>query len=181
MTTALYRISSNEVLKISVKDQSFSDRDTAVFGVLIDPATPDGTEVREQTDDLGPLRELGFAKIADTVGNDCHNAIQVEIDTFAAAEEDDENVLDATQAQSLLLVHPQFRKMMTAFSDILKDEINLLRQRNVQLQNDIAAAANNANAFVGDLKASVAAYPVQTDRTLAQLKTQIRNRISKDD
>ena len=181
MTTALYRISSNEVLKISTKDQSFSDRDAAVFGVLIDPAIPDGTEVREQTDDLGPLRQLGFAKIAEPGASNVRNATQPEIDGFSVSEEDDDNVLDATQAQSLLLVHPQFRKMMTAFSDILKDEINLLRQRNVQLQNDIAAAANNANAFVGDLKASVAAYPVQTDRTLAQLKTQIQNRISKDD
>ncbi len=181
MTTALYRESSNEVLKVSAKDQSFSDRDAAVFGVLTDPTTPDGVDVREQTDDLGPLRQLGFAKIAEPGGNNVRNATQPEIDGFAASEIDDDNQLDADQALVLFEDHPQFRKKEKARTDIIMREINLLRQRNVQLQNDIAAAANNANAFVSDLKASVAAYPVQTDRTLAQLETQMRNRISKDD
>ena len=181
MTTALYRLSSNEVLKISTVDQPFSDRDPEVFGVLTDPTTPDGTEVREQdlpsaAEPQGPLRELGFSKIAEPLINNVQNATQAEIDTFAPAEEDDNNQLDADQGRTLYLIHPQFRKLFTAFADILKDEINILRARNVDFQNDVAAAANLA-----DLQASVAAYPVQTPRTLQQLKTQIAARISKDD
>ena len=91
MTTALYRLSSNEVIKISVKNQQFAERDTAFWGVLTDPTTPDGTNVRnESTDPPGPLRELGFAKIAEPGLNNVRNATQLEIDTFEPAEIDDD-------------------------------------------------------------------------------------------
>ena len=65
--TALYRISSNEVIKISLKGQDFADRDTNIWGVLTDPSLPNGSDVREELSEnqLGPLRQLGFAKIAD--------------------------------------------------------------------------------------------------------------------
>ncbi len=177
MTTALYRISSNEVIKISIADQSFSNRNMPFFAVLTDPTTPDGASTRDlSTDPVGPLRVLGFAKIAEPGGNNIRNATQLEIDAFVTLETDDINQLDADQAGSLFQTHPQFRKMMAAFADILKDEINILRARNVQFQNDVAAAAN-----LGQLKTAVALYSTQSDRTLAQLKTQINNRISKDD
>ncbi len=185
MTTALYRLSSNEVLKVSPKDQPFSDRDAAVYGVLIDPTTPDGLDVRDRASDpIGDIRVLGFAKIANPGGNDVHNATQVEIDGFAAPEDDDNNKLDAGQALAIFKDHPQFRKMMTAFADILKDEINILRRRNVQFQDDVVASlggGGSAASKISALEALVSAYPVQSDRTLAQLKTQINNRISKDD
>ena len=49
MTTVLYRISSDEVLKNSTRGQLFAERDSAVFGVLTDPTFPDGTDVRDES------------------------------------------------------------------------------------------------------------------------------------
>jgi len=68
MTTALYRISSKECIKISPKDQPFTDVDPAIWAVLTDPSTPDGTDAFDP-DPIGPLRELGFSKIAEPAGN----------------------------------------------------------------------------------------------------------------
>lgn len=174
--TVLYRISSNEVLKISTNGQSFADRDTGVFGSLTDPSLPDGTAVRETLagGELGPMRVLGYAKI--NASGTVRNATQNEINTFAPAELDDENQLDADQAIDLFLTHPQFRKLMTAYSDIIKDELNNVRQWITDFKADVAAATNLA-----DLKTRVAANPDLADRTLSQLKTAIQNRISKDD
>jgi len=108
--TVLYRLSSGEVLKISPTGQLFSARNTAVFEVLTDPPLPDGTELRPELPDgdLGDLRVLGKAKIADA--GTVRNATQVEIDTFAAAELDDEAQLDAQEAGDLLKTHPRWRK-----------------------------------------------------------------------
>jgi hypothetical protein len=177
MTTALYRLASNEVLKISLKGQSFAERNTARFGVLTDPALPDGTLVRSSANGtLGPLRQLGLAKIAVPGSNTVRNATQVEIDAFAAAEVDDENSLDAEAAIALLETHPQFRKMMVAFADITKDEINTLRAWITDFKADVAAATTLA-----DLKTRVAANPDLPARTLAQLRTALRNRVNKND
>lgn len=171
MTTALYRISSGECIKISLSDQQWDDRDTTFWGVLTDPPFPDGTMTRPLE---GDLRVLGYSKINDA--GTVRNAIQAEIDTFAAAQEDDENQQDATGAQALFLVHPRNRKQMTAFADIIKDEMNILRGWLTQFKADVAAATN-----LGDLQTSVAAQPDLPDRTLAQLKTAITARIDKDD
>lgn len=151
--TALYRKSSNEVIKISTKGQSFSDRDSDVWGVLTDPVLPDGIQVRDISQDIaGPLRQLGFAKIAKPANNIIRNAIQSEIDTFSSAELNDDNQLDADQAKELIRTHPTFRKIFIAFVDIIKDEINILRTQ----------------------------HSLPT-RTLSQLKTQLLSKISKDD
>lgn len=173
MTTALYRISSGEVVKISLSDQMWDDRAPAFWGVLTTAAYPDGTQTRHIDRDL---RELGFAKFADVGGNTVRNAVQAEIDTYAPAQEDDENQQDALGAGGLFLVHPRNRKLMTAFADIIKDEMNILRGWLAQFKADVAAAGN-----LGDLKSSVAAQPDLPDRTLAQLKTAITARIDKDD
>jgi hypothetical protein len=145
--TVLYRKSSGEVVKISVKGQTFVDRNQTYWGVLTDPSLPDGNECRPEG---GDLRVLGFAKINDS--GTVRNATQPEIDSFAAFEDDDENSQDADAAIDLFESHPRFRKMMIAFADVIKDEINILRQ-----QHSLS------------------------DRTLEQLKTAIKNRINKDD
>lgn len=173
MTTALYRISSFEVVKISLSDQQFSDRNPTYWGVLTTASYPDGTLTRPLG---GDLRVLGFAKFADVGGNTVRNAVQAEIDTYAAAQTDDENQQDADGAETLFLTHPRNRKLMTAYSDIIKDEINILRGWIVDFKVEVAAAAN-----LGDLKTRIAALPDLPDRTLAQLKTAITNRINKDD
>lgn len=152
--TALYRISSKEVIKISIKGQLFSSSDPVYWGVLTDPSLPDGNIVRETLPDgtLGPLRQLGFAKIADVGGSEVRDAIQSEIDTFAGFQTTDENLQDRDEARDFTDVHPRFRKFIIAFADIIKDEINILRSQH-GLSN----------------------------RTLGQLKTALRNRISEDD
>ena len=146
MTTALYRKNGGEVIKISIKDQSFADANSTYWGVLTDPAMPDGTEIRDPNE---ADRVLGYAKIVD--GTTVRNAVQAELDNFPVAELADENNQDADGAADLFQTHPRFRKMMIAFADIIKDEINILRAEH--------------------------GLP---DRTLAQLKTAISNRINKD-
>lgn len=152
-TTALYSVSSNEVVKINPKGQLFSDRDTAFWGVLTDPALPDGNEVRDTSGFLmGPLRVLGLSKIAVPGTNTVRNATQAEIDGFEASQMDIDSQQEANRAKELLNSHPQFRRVLVAMADILKDEINILRA-----QHGLPA------------------------RTLAQFKTAMLNRISKDD
>jgi hypothetical protein len=169
--TGLYRISSGEVVKFSVANQLFTDRDTSLWGVLNDPPTPDGTETRDPN---GDLRVLGYAKILDS--GTVRNATQPEIDSFSTSEDADDSIQDRDAAIVLFQAHPAFRKLMTAYSDIVKDEINGLRQWIVQYKAAVAAANN-----LGTLKTSVANLPDLPDRTLAQLKTAIQNRISEND
>ena len=110
-TTALYRTSSGEVRKVSVKGQPFSEIDPTYWGVLTDPDLPDGTEVRSDTDGLlGALRELGYAKIAIPASNLVRNATQIEIDTFAALETEDIKLQDAAGATSFLETHHRVRR-----------------------------------------------------------------------
>lgn len=154
MITALFRISSNEVVKISVKGQPFDARDATFWGVLTDPPLPDGDRVRELPaspgDEDGQLRQLGFAKINDS--GTVRNATQAEIDGWQAPEDDDENIQDADDAKALLANHPLFRKAFISFAKVMMSEINILRAQ--------------------------AGLP---DRTLSQLKTALQNQVSKDD
>ena len=80
------------------------------------------------------------------------NATQQEIDTFASAEIDDRNQRMANLAINLFENDEKFRRIMIAFASILVNEFNILRAEH--------------------------GLP---DRTLEQLKTAIKNRISKDD
>lgn len=174
-TTVLYRLSSNQVMKISLKGQPFADRNTNYWGVLTDPPLPDGTENRETINGrLGPLGVLGFQKIVDS--GTVRNATQLEIDGFAAYATDDDNQQMADRAVELLSNHPQFRKLLTAYSDILKDEFNALRGWLRDFKVVVDSASN-----LNDIKVGVAALPNLLDRDLSQLKTAIVNRISKDD
>jgi len=150
MTTVLYRLNGGEVMKISPTNQTFADRDSTYWGVSADPAFPDGQDIRDPGPPRGPFRELGFAKIID--GATCRNATAPEITAFTAAQAADENLMDRDGARDLFQTHPRFRKMMLAFADIIRDEINILR--------------------------ATQALP---DRTLAQLKTAMLNRMSEDD
>lgn len=172
MTTVLYRTNGGEVVKISPTDQQFADRDSTYWSVATDPAFPDGTELREGGD--GPLRVLGFAKIMD--GGSCRNATQPEIDGFPAAQTADENLMDRDRARDLFENHPNWRKMMIAYSDIIKDELNILRGWTLDFKAEVAAATSLA-----DLQTRVAGLPDLADRTLAQLRTAINNRISEND
>jgi hypothetical protein len=156
--TALYLLSSNEVYKISPQGQTFDDRDPTYWGVLTDPDFPDGSgPVREVLPDgsWGDLRQLGFAKIAEPgtgANGTVRLATQPEIDAWTGTYQAYENKQDETRVKDWVENHPQFRKFFAAFADILIDEINILR----------------AEHSLGD-------------RTLAQLKTAMLNRISEND
>lgn len=169
--TALYRKNGGEVVKISQKGQTFIDRNQIYWGLLTDPSMPDGDQCRDGNYDL---RILGVAKIVDA--GTVRNATQGEIDNFLVAENDDENQQDADGAIDLFEQHPRFRKMMTAFSDIVKDEINILRQWQMDLKMEVNLATD-----LNDLKSRIGGLIDLPERNLTQLKTAIQNRISRDD
>jgi hypothetical protein len=122
MATALYRISSNEVIEISLADNQFHEELDNFKAVITDPTLSDGSEFRDPN---GDYRVLGYAKFNDS--GTVRNATQEEIDTFAASQADDRNQRDATRAKEYFQDHPQFRRIMTAFASILVDEFNILR------------------------------------------------------
>jgi hypothetical protein len=177
IVTALYRISTNEVIKISVKGQSFDARDVDVFGVLTNPTTPDGTHTREDIDGTwGPIRQLGYAKIAEPGPNNVRNATQLEIDTFAAGELDDNNQLDADQAANLYDENPLFRKVLKAMIRGLLKEDNRVRNQWETFKSDVLASSN-----LGDLKTAVTGYSALPPTTMEEAHGYILSQISKDD
>ena len=64
-------------------------------------------------------------------------------------------------------------KALRGAAAVLVDEINLLREWNTGLASAVAAASSLA-----DLKTRVALLPALPDRTLAQAKTAIQNKIT---
>jgi len=181
MTTSRYRLASFEVDKNSNKDQSFSDRDVTIFGVLTDPTFPDGTDVRDQsTDEPGPFGVLGFAKHAEPgVGpnGNVRNSTQAEIDTYAAARVDDENQQDAERAADLGDVHKQFRKIFKALLKNNVRENNLNAAQWNAFRAEVAAATS-----LGDLKTRVANdtqdVPIRTNQQAFDV---LRTDVDKDD
>jgi hypothetical protein len=122
MTTALYRISSNEVIEISITNNQFHDDLDSFKAVLTDPISPDGIKTQDPN---GDYRILGYAKFNDSGA--VRNATQEEIDTFAPAQLDDLNIREMDNAKTYFQDHPQFRRVMTAFASIMVDEFNILR------------------------------------------------------
>lgn len=144
MTTARYRLSSFEVTKISIKDQSFSEDDKAIWGVLTDPTFPDGTDVRDTSGDIaGPLRVLGFAKHAEPLvgpNGNVRNATQAEIDTYAAAELDDRNQQFVNRARDLLANDPTWRRLFTALLDEVREKPGGRPQKDLdEIRDDVLA------------------------------------------
>lgn len=104
---------------------------------------------------------------------------QAEIDAKAAADAA-EAVADAAamildnrvEAKNLLAGAVVPGVLIRALADIVKDEINLIRQWLVALKAEVAAASS-----FGNLKTRVATLPDMPDRTLVQLRTSIEQRI----
>lgn len=82
------------------------------------------------------------------------------------------NIDQRNQAKSTIDTSMPDGKVLRAFADIVKDEINILRQWLTDFQTAVAAANNLA-----DLKTSVSALPSLPARDLSQLKTTIADRI----
>lgn len=146
-TTALYRITTNEVVKISLSGQPFSDRNATYWGVLTDPVLPDGNQVRQVINGgFGPLRTLGFAKFAVVGSNTVRNATQPEINAFSTGETTDANAMDASEASNICNTHPRFRKAIKAIVKLTVDELNILRRLIIGTGNVVWDAPNMANA-----------------------------------
>lgn len=170
--TVLYRINGGEVIKITQKPQTFEDRNTTYWGVIIDPSFPDGIEIRDADENA---RVSGFAKFFD--GTDTvRNATPAELDNFSVAENDDENSQDADAAIYLFQGHPRFRKMMIALVKgiIKQDNDNIIWIHNFM---DAVEASNN----LGDFKVRVAALDSPIERTFAEAKSYILNQVTRDD
>ena len=187
MSTALYRITSNEVVKISLKDQPFSGIDATYWAVLTDPTLPDGSDA---TQDEGGLRELGYSKISEPGSNNIRNATQLEIDTFEGFENEDNKLMDADRASHLLETHPSFRKVFKAFLKLVV--INQLLEKSNVKQNEMIDKWNQYKTDLGNatslaaIKTAVAALPDITSNlpetaTLSQIATQLKALIDKDD
>jgi len=176
-TTALYRIRSGEVVKISLKGQPFSDRDQTYWGVLTDPTCPDGTAVRETLADgtLGPLRVFGYAKQYQAP-NTVRNSTQLEIDIYDEAETADENAQDAERVSQLFTMHPQWRKAFKALLKRILSVTNAEATKWNDFRAEVAAAASLA-----DLKVRVAALGTLPTYTLIQAVTALLNDIDPDD
>jgi hypothetical protein len=122
MTTALYRISSNEVMKISITDHDFAGSLDAYRGVVSNATYPDGTETRDPS---GNKRVLGYAKILN--GTVVQNATQNEIDTFAVAEIDDYKQGQTAKSKAAFDSDPMLRRQLMALVRMIVSELNILR------------------------------------------------------
>lgn len=124
--------------------------------------------------DIGPGNwQIFFKPEATQQQRDAANALVAELDWSEAAliawesgqvQIEAHASVDATVANS---------KLLRAFADILKDEFNAIRSWITDYKADVAAATN-----LTDLKTRVAANPNLPDRTLAQLKTALKDRIN---
>lgn len=97
---------------------------------------------------------------------------QGEIDSIDAAEAAALIIIKRSDAKALLSALDALGILERAFGDAVKDEINLLRERDRDRSVDVAAATNLA-----DLKTRWAARAALNDRTWAQLKTVLENKM----
>ena len=109
MATVGYRMSSGEVMKISLAtpNQDFSLWPSAYYGQLTDPPFPDGTQNRNGAEQI---RRFGFQKHNDA--GTVRNSTQAEIDGYAAFEDADTDKEDRDGAEHHLENNPQMRKVM---------------------------------------------------------------------
>jgi hypothetical protein len=163
--TALYRLSTREVVKISNKvgtkePQSFPDMNPVYWGVLTDPTVGSGVpDVLVLDVDSKPSRVQGEAVHANVAGTEIRLASQAEIDTYSPGETEDAKQQDADGAENLAETNPRFRKVFKAMAKLMVDQLNVLRQE--------------INTINGDTALSDITYP--------QAYTALKNGISKDD
>lgn len=111
-------------------------------------------------------------KYLKQVGGQIVEMTQAEKDSIDNAEIVAQALSVRTGAKSYLMGFSDNPLFQRAYADILKDEINILRQWLADLKLQVALASNFA-----DLKTRVASLPTTPDRTLTQLRTAINNRI----
>lgn len=164
MIVIKYDPNTNRVLNAQKSGEASPGPDTLVFH--------DQNSTREIINILFVLIDTVPVKYMKVVGGDVLEMTQEEKDAIDAAElvVETANIrISAKESVVGFSPNPLFQR---AFADIIKDEFNLLRQWTRDFKTEVAAATNLAN-----LQTRVASLPTLNDRTLAQLKTAIQNRI----
>lgn len=103
-------------------------------------------------------------------------AAQLVLETFdssEAAEDARENLRLRSRAVNIVNGKDAHHRLVRATAAVLIDELNLIRQWLVSFKAQVALASNLA-----DLKTRVATLPNMPDRTLAQAKTAIENKLN---
>ncbi len=96
------------------------------------------------------------------------------IASAAATAASEQNLVDRTEAVAVVSTHVTVEgKTARALTAILVDELNSVRQWLAAFKVEVAAATTLA-----DLKTRVASLPAMPDRTLAQAKTAVTNKIN---
>lgn len=170
-TTALYRVSSNEVVLIDTEDGDFADSATNYLVLKTGATFPDGTECRASNSDL---RILGIAKILD--GDIIRNATQNEINTFHDAEVDDLLQADVDRIVKYMNTDKKMRRIISALIKGIVKEDNEIREWTRDLKAAVAASTNLA-----DFQTRVAALETLTNREFLDAKTYIINQVSPND
>jgi len=110
-----------------------------------------------------------YLKIVNSLAAEMTQAEKDAVDAALAAE----NVTTVrTGAKNKIVGFAIDQVILRALADVIKDEINIMRQRDRDRSADVAAAVSLA-----DLKTRWALRSSLDDRTLAQLKTAINNKI----
>ena len=129
----LYRITSEEVVRVATNSNAFDDEDTTYFATVLDPSTPDG-------------QNLVPAKIRD--GTTVRNATAPEIATFAAAEATDLTLIDRTSAKDIFDTGSVSKKYLKAIVQVTLDEINTLRGLHSLADRTLAQAKSAINSKI---------------------------------
>ena len=164
--TALYRISSGEVLIISQEDSDFSQYAHVDLAVKTGATYPDGYTTA--------LRVLGASKIID--GDIVRNATQEEINTFRPANENDILARQANRVIQYMNTDIVFRRILVALVKGIIREDN----ENRQWIRDFKAAVA-ASTSLADFQSRVAALDTPVDREFQAAKDYIISQVSKDD
>jgi len=109
----LYRLNGGEVLSASTDAGTYDKRDTALFGVLTDPATPDGPSLKPP-------------KVWD--GQAVRNATLEE--SLAAVDKalEDQKVVERARAKSLLTDNPVWKPAFMSLLNVVVIELNNIRK-----------------------------------------------------
>lgn len=121
MTTFFYRENGGEVIKKSDSNHRWPNRNVGLFGVALNPQTPDGTELLSDRGDgtFGDNRELGYCKIYVAATHTVRNASSAEIKMFITAEtEDDDTLLSQAAAEMVAGPGPMGRLVSALIDDI---------------------------------------------------------------
>lgn len=157
MAHYLYRKNGGKVEGMSVHAYTLSGVGATYYDQVENPTAQDGE---------------GLAPPKVYLGGVLRNATAEEIAAFAAKAKEDDDAENKSRFKKFLDDGDHRMPLFKALATITMDELNILRQWVQSFKVEVAAASSLA-----DLKTRVASLPELEDRTAAQLKTAIKNRV----